>query len=189
MGYYKNETATREAIDNEGYIHSGDQGFINKNGNLVITGRLKEILVTAGGENVAPLPIEDALKEVCRILSTIVVVGDDRKYLSVLLTLKTDPNGNLTQDVLDFIKEINSEATTIIEAMNCDKIKFYIQKSIDEVNKKAVSRAQLVRKWVILPNEFSIDGGELTPTMKLKRKFIAQKYAKAIEQMYLDPKF
>lgn len=189
MGYYKNEQATLEAIDDQGWLHSGDQGYIDKHGNLVITGRLKELIVTAGGENVAPVPIEEALKETCKIVSNIVVLGDDKKYLSALITLKTDDKGFLTKEVLDYIKEINSEATSILEAINCDNIKFYIQKCIDEVNKKAVSRAQLVRKWTILPNEFSVDSGELTPTLKLKRKFVSQKYAKVIEKMYADPKF
>jgi long-chain-fatty-acid--CoA ligase ACSBG len=189
MGYYKNEVATLETIDSEGFLHSGDQGYINKDGNLIITGRLKELIVTAGGENVAPLPIEDHLKEICKIISNVVVLGDDRKYLAALITLKTDSQGNLTKEVLDYLKEIGSEATTILEAINCDKIKFFIQKCIDEVNKKAVSRAQLIRKWTILPNEFSIESGELTPTIKIKRKFISQKYSKVIEKMYHDPKF
>ena len=189
MGYYKNESATLEAIDSNGYLHSGDQGYINTDGNLVITGRLKELIVTAGGENVAPVPIEEALKESCKIISNIVVLGDDRKYLASLITLKTDENGNLTKEVLEFIKEINSESANIVDAIDNENIKFYIQKSIDEVNKKAVSRAQLVRKWTILPNEFSIDSGEFTPTLKIKRKFVSQKYAKVIEKMYSDPKF
>ena len=189
MGYYKNEQATLEAIDSDGWLHSGDQGYMDKNGNLVITGRLKELIVTAGGENVAPLPIEEMLKETCKIISNIVVLGDDKKYLAALITLKTDDKGNLNNQVLEYIKEINSEATNIVEAINDDNIKFYIQKCIDEVNKKAVSRAQLVRKWTILPNEFSIDSGELTPTMKLKRKVVSQKYAKVIDKMYSDPKF
>jgi len=189
MGYYKNEQATLEAIDSNGWLHSGDQGYIDKNKNLVITGRIKELIVTAGGENVAPLPIEEALKEICKIISNIVVLGDDKKYLAALITLKTDERGNLSKEVLDYIKEINSEATTIVEAINDDNIKFFIQKCIDEVNKKAVSRAQLVRKWTILPNEFSVDSGELTPTLKLKRKFVSQKYAKIIDKMYADPKF
>jgi long-chain-fatty-acid--CoA ligase ACSBG len=189
MGYYKNEQATLEAIDSEGWLHSGDQGYIDKNLNLVITGRIKELIVTAGGENVAPLPIEEALKETCKIISNIVVLGDDKKYLAVLITLKTDDKGNMSSEVLEYIKEINSEATNIVEAINDENIKFYVQKCIDEVNKKAASRAQLVRKWTILPNEFSVDSGELTPTLKLKRKFVSQKYAKVIDKMYSDPKF
>lgn len=189
MGYYKNEQATLETIDENGFLHSGDQGYINKDGNLIITGRLKEIIVTAGGENVAPVPIEEALKETCKIISNIVVLGDDKKYLAALITLKTDEKGNLTKEILDYIKEINSEATSIVEAIHDDNIKFYIQKCIDDVNKRAVSRAQLIRKWTILPNEFSVESGEFTPTLKLKRKFISQKYAKIIDKMYSDPKF
>lgn len=189
MGYYKNESATLEAIDEEGFLHSGDQGCISKTGNLLITGRIKELIVTAGGENVAPVPIEESFKEICKIISNVVVLGDDKKYLAALITLKTDHDGNLTKEVLDLIREINSEATTVVEALNCDKIKFYIQKSFDEVNKKAVSRAQVIRKWTILPQEFTIDGGEMTPTLKIKRKIINQKYSKIIDQMYSDPKF
>lgn len=189
MGYYKNEAATLETIDEDGYLHSGDLGKINENGNLLITGRIKELIITAGGENVAPLPIEEAILQSCKIISNVVAMGDDKKYLSALITLKTDQDGNLLSEVTDVLKEIGSDATNIVEAINCDKTKAYIQKSIDEVNKKAVSRAQLIRKWTILPKEFSFEGGELTPTMKIKRKVVAQKYAKIIEKMYHDPKF
>jgi long-chain-fatty-acid--CoA ligase ACSBG len=189
MGYYKNEAATLETIDSDGFLHSGDLGKINENGNLLITGRIKELIITAGGENVAPLPIEEAILNSCKIISNVVVLGDDKKYLSALITLKTDSDGNLMKEVTDVLKEIGSDATNIVEAINCDKTKHYIQKTIDEVNKKAVSRAQLIRKWTILPKEFSFEGGELTPTLKIKRKVVAQKYAKIIEKMYHDPKF
>ena len=188
MGYYKNEEATLETIDEEGYLHSGDQGYINKQGNLFITGRFKEILKTAGGEMVAPLPIEEHIHTSSPIFNIIVVIGDDRKYLSALLTLKTDPNGNLAPEVLSVFKEINPDLKTIIEAMNDPKVKTFIQSLIDGVNKKAVSRAQLIRRWTILPHEFTVDSGEITPTLKLKRKFIAQKYAKEIENMYMEGK-
>lgn len=189
MGYYKNEQATVDTIDKNGFLHSGDQGYFNKDGNLIITGRLKELIVTAGGENVAPLPIEELLKERCKIISNIVVLGDYKKYLSALITLKIDEKGNLLPEVLDEIKKLDSESTTIVEAMNDDKVKTFIKACIEEVNKKAVSRAQLVRKWTILPNDFSVDSGEFTPTLKLKRKVISQKYSKFIEKMYQDPKF
>jgi long-chain-fatty-acid--CoA ligase ACSBG len=189
MGYYKNEQATIETIDSNGFLHSGDQGYFNKDGNLIITGRLKELIVTAGGENVAPLPIEDLLKEKCKIISNIVVLGDDKKYLAALITLKIDEKGNLLPEILDKIKEMESDSKNIVEAINDEKIKIFIKQCVDEVNKKAVSRAQLIRKWTILPNDFSVDSGEFTPTLKLKRKFISQKYAKSIEKMYQDPKF
>ena len=189
MGYYKNEEATLETIDLDGYLHSGDLGKINDNGNLLITGRIKELIITAGGENVAPAPIEEALLNQCKIFSNVVLIGDDKQYLSALITLKTDADGNLLKEVTDILKEIGSDATNIVEAINCEKVKLFIQKAIDEVNKKSVSRAQLVRKWSILPKEFSFEGGELTPTLKIKRKVVAQKYAKIIEKMYLNSKF
>lgn len=189
MGYYKNEEATLECIDEEGYIHSGDQGLINSKGDLFITGRLKEILKTAGGEMVAPVPIEESFHLASNIFSTVVVIGDDRKYLSALLVLKTEPNGDLNPEVLKVFKSVNPEIKTVIEAMNDKKVKDFIQKIINSINDKALSRAQLIRRWTILPHEFSVDGGEVTPTLKLKRKFIAQKYTKEIEMMYMEGKF
>ncbi len=188
MGYYKNEEATIETIDEEGFIHSGDQGYINSKSHLFITGRFKELLKTAGGELIAPVPIEDKLHNLTNLFSIEVIIGDDRKYLSALLILKTDPNGDLSPEVLNVFKHLNPEVKNVISAMNDPKIKAYIQGIINKVNETAVSRAQLIRRWTILPHEFSVDGGEVTPTLKLKRKFIAQKYAKEIENMYMEGK-
>ena len=92
MGYLNNEKETREAVDSEGFLHSGDVGFLDSKNNLTITGRKKEILKTAGGENIAPVLIETMLKEEIPILSNVVVIGDKRKYLIVLLTLPTEEN-------------------------------------------------------------------------------------------------
>jgi len=189
MGYYKNEEATIESIDEEGFIHSGDQGYINEKGFLFITGRFKEILKTAGGEMVAPVPIEESIHAASDIFNIPVVIGDDRKYLSALFTLKAEPNGDLTKEVLNTFKEVNPDVKTVIQAMNDPKIKSYIQALVDKINEKAVSRAQLIRRWTIIPHEFTVDGGEITPTLKLKRKFITQKYAKEIEMMYMEGKF
>jgi long-chain-fatty-acid--CoA ligase ACSBG len=189
MGYSKNEKATLETIDENGFCHSGDQGIINKKGELIITGRIKELIVTAGGENVAPYPIEVMLKDLCKIISNAVVIGDHRKYLSALITLKIDPKGQILPEAQPFFNEINKNLRTIEECIKEPKVTQFIQKCIDEVNSKAVSRAQQIRKWTLLSNEFSIDSGEFTPTMKLKRKFVSQKYVKEIEIMYADPKF
>jgi long-chain-fatty-acid--CoA ligase ACSBG len=186
MGYFKNEGATLETIDSDGYIHSGDLGYINKEGNLVITGRLKELIVTAGGENIAPLPIEEALKDICQIISQVVVIGDHKKFLSALITLKGDFKGNLSDEVREKFRQINPEVKTILDAIEDIDIKKHIQSCVDEVNKKAISKAQLIRKWIILPQEFSIENGELTPNHKVKRKVITQKYAKYVERMYLQ---
>lgn len=88
MGYFKDEESTRNTIDKDGWLHSGDVGKLDKTGNLVITGRIKELIITAGGENVAPVLIEDEVKKNIPIVSNCMVIGDKRKYLSILLTLK-----------------------------------------------------------------------------------------------------
>jgi len=189
MGYWKNEEATKESIDNKAFLHTGDQGYINKDGNLIISGRIKELIVTAGGENVAPVPIEDAFKELCKICSNIMVVGDYKKYLSAFITLKTDTEGNFLKEAESDFQALGTEAKNIIEAISCPKIKKNIEDCLNKVNSKSVSRAQIVQKYKILTHDFTIDTGELTPTMKLKRKFVTQKYAKELEWMYQDPKF
>eukprot|EP00358_Blepharisma_japonicum_P002830 CAMPEP_0202946440 /NCGR_PEP_ID=MMETSP1395-20130829/9236_1 /ASSEMBLY_ACC=CAM_ASM_000871 /TAXON_ID=5961 /ORGANISM="Blepharisma japonicum, Strain Stock R1072" /LENGTH=101 /DNA_ID=CAMNT_0049647047 /DNA_START=1713 /DNA_END=2018 /DNA_ORIENTATION=- len=94
---------------------------------------------------------------------------------------------NLSQEALRILAEIGSPAKTYDEAMNDQKVKKYIQEGIDRANKKATSKAQYVRKWVFLPTDFSLHNGELTPTMKLKRKFVTQKYAELIEDIYRSP--
>jgi len=189
MGYSKNEKATLETIDENGFCHSGDQGIIDKLGRLKITGRIKELIVTAGGENVAPYPIEIAIKDKCKIISNAVIIGDGKKYLTVILTLKCEPNGQLLGEALAYLVEISKNVKTVDDCLKDKKVMDYIQRSIDAVNKNSVSRAQEVRKWTLIMNDFSVDGGEFTPTMKLKRKTVNQKYSKEIDAMYADPKF
>lgn len=92
LGYLKNDKATWEAFDGEGYYHTGDTGYLDGDNYLGLTGRMKEILITSGGENVPPQPIETMLKDICPIISNAVLIGDERKYLSVLLTLKCSYN-------------------------------------------------------------------------------------------------
>ena len=108
MGYLNKEKETLEAIDSEGFLHSGDVGFLDEHNNLSITGRKKEILKTAGGENIAPAPIEALLKTQIPILSNAVVVGDKRKYLIALLTLSTEENSTqLLAESVEILKENN----------------------------------------------------------------------------------
>nr|XP_039321945.1 long-chain-fatty-acid--CoA ligase ACSBG2 isoform X2 [Saimiri boliviensis boliviensis] len=165
MGYLESETETTEAIDEEGWLHSGDLGQLDSLGFLYITGRIKEILITAGAENVAPIPIETLVKKKIPIISNAMLVGDKLKFLGMLLTLKAST-------VTDIVKQKDS---LVYKA---------IQEGINDVNQEATSNAQKIQKWVILEKDFSIYGGELGPTMKLKRHFIAQKYKKQIDGMY-----
>jgi len=190
MGYLYNEAATMKTLDENGWLHSGDLGRIDEDGYLKITGRIKELIITAGGENVPPVLIEAAIKAACPAISNAVVIGDKRKYLSCLVTLKTEvdengvPNNKLAAEALALAKTVGSSATTVEEATKCQKIRASIQAAIDKVNNDATSRAQQIRKWSMLPKDFSLDGGELTPTMKLKRRVVNQKYSQQIEAMY-----
>lgn len=197
IGYLNNEEKTKETLDPEGYIHSGDIGTKDPEGFVRITGRIKELIVTAGGENVAPVLIEDSLKDICPIISNVMVIGDDRKYLSALITFKVEvdnseglntPTKELTPNVRTFLKtELGIKGIkTTDEAIANEEINKYIQKKIEENNKISISRAQYLRKYTLLPTDFSIEGGELTPTLKLKRNIAHQKYNDIIEKMYVD---
>jgi long-chain-fatty-acid--CoA ligase ACSBG len=194
MGYYKNEVQTKETIDLEGYIHSGDKGYIDTEGFVHITGRFKELLITAGGENIPPNLIENAVKEKCHVISNAFLIGDAKKYLTMLISLKVNlrPDGSPSQElapeaVAEF-KKIGVMATTVDEAIRSDEVHKFVQKIIDEVNKHATSRAQEIKRFKFIATDFSIGGGELTPTMKLKRKFVLAKYKAFVDELYHEPK-
>lgn len=174
-GYFKNEAATEETIDTDGWLHSGDVGVIDDGGFLKITDRKKELIITAGGENIAPQVLEGKLKAI-PMLSQAVVIGDRRKYLTALFTL--DP-----EKVAQEAQAAGSSARNAEEAARCEKFMAHLQKQVDEVN-KTLARVQTIKKFTVLPEELSVEGEELTPTMKLKRRIIYSKYGDAIESMY-----
>merc|ERR550534_449655 len=214
MGYLNDPVKTSETINKEGFLCTGDVGHMDKYGFVYITGRIKEILITAGGENVAPVLIEDNIKMECPIVSQAMVVGDRRKFLSVVLTLKTEvepntqePSAILTRATSNWCREVADlpMAYTVTDIMNavargttckdrnpepnsyeyqCVRLVKAIDSAITRANSKAISAAQRVQKWSILPTDFSINGGELGPTMKMKRSFIADKYSDTIERFY-----
>lgn len=174
-GYYKNAEATAEAIDGDGWLHSGDIGTIDDRGLLKITDRKKDLLITAGGENIAPQVIEGELKAI-PVVSQVVVVGDAMKYLAALITL--DP-----EKVAQVATAAGSSAKDCASAAKDEAFKKALQKQIDDVNAK-LAQVQTIKRWVIIPGEFSIEGGELTPTMKIKRKVVREKYAQEIAALY-----
>ncbi|XP_076715260.1 long-chain-fatty-acid--CoA ligase ACSBG2-like [Callospermophilus lateralis] len=193
MGYLDREDTTLETIDEDGWLHSGDLGRMDNQGFLFITGRIKEILITAGGENVAPVPIENLVREKIPIISNAMLVGDSAKFLSILLTLKCEtdqvsgaPLNKLSLEAINFCRSLGSQADTVTEIVRQQDPLIYeaIQQGIDAVNLEATSEAQRIHKWVILEKDFSIQGGELGPTTKMKRPFIAQKYKTQIENFY-----
>jgi len=194
MGYLNMEEKTHEALDDEGLLHSGDIGKQDKNGFLFITGRIKELLITAGGENVAPVLIEDTVKECLPCVSNCMLIGDARKFLSVLLTMKTEvdektsePSTKLTRVARDFFAASGSNVSDLSELLSStpdENALKAIQKGIDAANRMAVSRAQAIQKWSVLPRDFTIPGGELGPTLKLKRPVVAQMYESTINSLY-----
>ena len=176
-GYLKDPEATKNALDPEGWLHSGDIGEVDAKGFLQITDRKKDLLITAGGENIAPQVLEGHLKAI-PVVAQAVVIGDRKKFLSALLTL--DPERVKAEAEL-----CGSGASTPEEAARCEKFRRHIDKQINEMNGR-LARVQAIKKFVILPTDLSIEGGELTPTMKVKRKVVNEKYKKEIESMYAE---
>ncbi len=159
-GYYNDEEATRAAIDAEGWLHSGDIGEIDEDGFLRITDRKKDIIVTAGGKNLAPQALENALKS-SNLVSQALVVGDRRPYVVALVALD--------EDEADGVSPEDARAA--------------VQRAVDDVNRNR-SRFEQIKRFAIVPRDFSAEEGEVTPTMKLKRKVVEQHFADEIERLY-----
>jgi long-subunit acyl-CoA synthetase (AMP-forming) len=174
-GYFKDSTATAETLDKDGWLHSGDIGNLDAEGFLQITDRKKDLIITAGGENVAPALVEGYLKGI-PVVSQAVVLGDRQRYLTVLLTLNPD---RIKIDA----EACGSGASDPETAAKDEKFLAFLQRQIDKVNER-LARVQAVKKFRVIPKEFSIEGGELTPTMKVKRKVVTEKYKSEIDQLY-----
>mmetsp|Transcript_13240 Transcript_13240/g.26381 ORF Transcript_13240/g.26381 Transcript_13240/m.26381 type:complete len:735 (+) Transcript_13240:212-2416(+) len=177
------------AIDDEGWLHSGDKGAIGLHGMVKITGRYKELIIGAGGENIAPVPIEDALKEACTGISNIVMIGNKRKFNVALVTLKAvGATGEVPgTDELDGAAAKLSAAKTITEARSDETVIKTLTAAFEAVNangKVVVSNASKIQKFTILPRDFSVQTGELTATLKLKRSVVDNMYEDIIEKMY-----
>jgi len=187
MGYMDDSKKTQEAIDELGWLHSGDVGRVDEHGLTYITGRIKELIITAGGENIAPVPVEDCIKSKLPALSNVIMIGDRRKYNVMLVTLKcvVDLNSGMPKDELIGEALQVSDAMTVSAAQKDSKWNSYIQAGLDKANKEAVSNAQKVQKFAIVP-EFSIPTGELTPTLKLKRAVVHDKYKELIDLFYAN---
>ena len=189
MGYLRNAEKTKETFDEKGYLHSGDVGKFHDGMQLSITGRIKELIIGAGGENIAPVPIEDELKRLCPAISNAVMIGDKRKFNTMLVTLKSKQNlatGEFTDELVADAKEVNPDVKTVSEARKDPKWKKHIEDALKAYNSGpvCVSNAQKVQKFVILPKDLSVVGGELTESLKMKRSVIAEKYSDLIEEMY-----
>ncbi len=172
-GYWRNPEATAESIDSDGWFHSGDIGTLD-DGYLRITGRKKEIIVTAGGKNVAPAVLEDRLRSHA-LISQAMVVGDNQPFIATLITIDADEFPRWA--------EANGKSGTVGDNIDDEDLRAAVQEAIDHAN-KAVSKAESIRTFRILPNDFSIEGGELTPTLKVKRRVVSDRYVSTIEEIY-----
>ncbi len=191
-GYLKDPASTGAVIDRNGFLHSGDVGQVDARGFLTITGRLKELIITAGGENIPPVLIENTIKEHVPFISQVMVIGDRRKFLTCLVTLHTtlEDDGTPTTTLTGLSKkkaeELGITEFTVEAVSKNEAYRKAIEQGIAEANKKAISQAQRIQKFEICPLDFSLPGGELTPTMKLKRRIVNQKYEALIEKMYAE---
>jgi long-chain acyl-CoA synthetase len=159
-GYYHEEEATREALDDEGFVHTGDVGHIDEDGFLVITDRKKDIIVTAGGKNVAPQNLENELKS-HRVVSQALVMGDRMPYIAALITLDPELAAGLSPD------EAHAEVERVVESVNAER-----------------SRYEQIKRFRILPREFSLEQDEITPTLKLRRKVVLDHFAADAASLY-----
>ena len=174
-GYWQNETATKEAIDDMGWFHTGDIGQLDADGFATITGRKKELIVTAGGKNVAPAVLEDRLRAHW-LVSQCVVVGDRRPFIGCLVTLDAD--------VLDEWAGTHGRSERTAAALHEDpEIRAIIQEAVAEAN-AAVSQAEAIRQFRVLNADFTEAGGQLTPTLKVKRDVVATQFAAEVELLY-----
>jgi long-chain acyl-CoA synthetase len=173
-GYWQNDEANGEVFDGA-WFRSGDLGRLDEDGYLYITGRKKEIIVTAGGKNVAPAVLEDRLRA-HPLVSQCMVVGDNQPFIASLITID--------QDMLKGWIAANAKAGATIETLRNDPdLIAVIQTAVDEAN-KAVSKAESIRKFTILPVDFTIAGGQLTAKLSLKRHIIAQQFAAEISALF-----
>jgi long-chain acyl-CoA synthetase len=158
-GYLKDDEATRAVLKDEGWLRSGDIGEIDPDGFVTITDRKKDIIVTAGGKNVAPQNIENSLKA-SRYVSQALVVGDRRPYVTALITLDEAEVAKANGDLQALVQQV-----------------------VDDVNSK-LSRYEQVKRFAIVSREFNSEQGEVTPTLKLKRRVIEERFADEIERLY-----
>ena len=192
MGYMNDREETAASINMEtGFLKTGDIGSFDGCGRLKITGRIKELINTAGGEKISPLLIENGMKSSLPYIQECIAIGDRKKHISLLMTLKTtmDSNQNPTNllhpSVVKFARQYGSNVDTVDEAQ-CDKsLQYAIQNDIRRANEIHIpSRAMQVKQWMILMEPFTMAGGELGPTAKLRRSYVLTKYSKLIENMY-----
>ena len=175
QGYWQNDAANKEVFTEDGFFRSGDLGKLDDNGFLYIVGRKKELIVTSGGKNVAPAPLEDRLRA-HPLVSQCVVVGDNKPYIGAIITVDADA-------IKGWAAANNKGGATVADLANDPALIAVIQTAVDEAN-KSVSKAESIRKFKILPVDFTIAGGQLTAKMSIKRHVVQKEFANEIESLY-----
>jgi len=173
-GYWHNDEATHEAVDADGWFHTGDVGEVDDEGFVRITGRKKEIIVTAGGKNVAPAVLEDRLRAHL-LVDQCIVVGDGRPFIGALVTLD--------RDTLPTWAEHHGKSGDVGKLLHDPDLRAEVEAAVEDAN-KAVSKAESIRKFTILPDEWSEEGGQLTPSLKLRRNVVMRDYVDEVEALY-----
>ena len=176
QGYWNNETATSEMVDEDGWLHTGDIGRLDDDGFLAITGRMKDLIITSAGKNVAPSVLEDRLRTNW-LVSQCMVVGDNRPYIAALITLDADSFEQWKSD------HDKPKAATVADLLDDPDLVSEVQAAVDDAN-MAVSRPESIRKFHILTDDFSESGGQLTPTLKVRRHVVLEQYAEAVDDLY-----
>jgi long-chain acyl-CoA synthetase len=175
QGYYKLDDATREAFDSDGWLHSGDLARVDEDGYVWIVGRKKEIIITAAGKNIAPAKLETLLGN-NPIVSKACMIGDQRKFLSMVIALDHE-------EAPAWAEARGLEYTDLAGFSQLPEVQDEISRAVAEAN-ETVARVEQVKKWFIVPDEWTPDSGEVTPSLKLKRRIVLDKYADQIEAMY-----
>ncbi|MCR6031911.1 AMP-binding protein [Nocardioides sp. zg-579] len=173
-GYWENEEASREALEPDGWFHTGDVGEVDEEGFVKITGRKKEIIVTAGGKNVAPAVLEDRLRAHA-LVDQCVVVGDGQPFIAALVTLD--------REALPVWAEARGKSADIEELVDDADLRAEIEAAVEDAN-KAVSKAESIRKFSILTAEWTEEGGQLTPSLKLKRNVVMREFRSDVDALY-----
>ena len=174
-GYHNLPDKTAESFTSDGWFRTGDKGSLDEDGLLRITGRLKELFKTSGGKYVSPGAVESRFKGICPYASQMIVFGEGHNYCVALVTLDPDAIAGWAQE-----KGINGDYATIVSSQQCRDM---VQGYVDELN-AGLNRWETVKKFAILDHDLSIDSGELTPSLKVKRNVVADTNADVVERLY-----
>ncbi len=175
-GYHNLPEETHKALDADGWLHTGDKGSLDADGFLTITGRIKELFKTSGGKYIAPPAIESKFKAICPYASQFMVFGNERNYVIALVTL--DPDA-----MAGWAAENGMEGKSYTEIVNSDEVKAMVGGYVDELNTR-LNRWETIKKWELLDHDLTVESGELTPSMKVKRNVVEDNYKDTIDRLY-----